>query len=115
MKEFEAFEPSFWEEDGLLVAFMPPTFGAFGKRTAALFASVAVSLASFGVAQEMTVQLGAHGVANAVPVEREPFEQARTADPDAVPPGYWGTVRYVLDSLPRLPAEPDEPDGEPLI
>ena len=35
------------------------------------------------------------------------FVEARTADPDAVPPGYWGTVRYVLDSLPRLPAEPE--------
>jgi hypothetical protein len=117
MIEFAEFEPSFWQEDGFLVDLDGPIFGAFGKQILTAFGAVAISLATIGVAQGLSLRLPTCGNAFVRPVETQPFVSSARArsDPDLVQPGYWTAVMSMLDGLPPLPAEPPESDEAPLI
>jgi len=120
MKEFAEFEPSFWQEDGMLVELSAPTFGVWGRRAPAmLFAAVALSLANVGFTQDrtLTVPWYATSTADTARIESHPIAPtaAVRGDKDIVSPGFWSAASLALSMLPSLPAEPAEPDDEPLI
>ena len=121
MRDFAEFEPSFWEEDGLLTAFRSPAFGALGRRIGALvFGAVVVSLSSVAITQELSLRVPKYGSIDPRPLQRVAFVANPTAeghgrDRDIVEPGYWKSLRLLASVLPTLPAEPADVDDEPLI
>lgn len=118
MKDFAEFEPSCWQEDGMVTGRHFHVFKTLGQHTVALFAAVAISLASLGSVFDPSVMVPSHAVASSAspPIEARPFDSGvrpERGDRDVVPAAFWLAADHALRALPQLPPEP--PDDEPLI
>lgn len=109
--DFDSYDPSAWQEGGLLISPpIPPRRAPVGRHVPWVAAMSLVFFVNLnGIVSIPADRL--HG-AFASSLDERPSPQSSDVDSDLVEPGYWTQVKRLAERMPRLPPETDETDPE---
>lgn len=110
IREFDSYDPSAWQEEGLLISLPDLPVRPRILRHVAWIA--ALSLNYFVVLNGTVSIPGNRSQGNFASSMREQMPSASDVDDDLVPPGYWTHVNRLARRMPQLPPEVSEPDPD---